>query len=62
MWTKLIVALLAGFIAWMLINHVRHNPQAFSKENLNKSAYTLGLLALMLIAVIAFCVLLLKTS
>jgi hypothetical protein len=60
MWTKLIVLLCALFLGWMTYRNVRANPQAFSSENIHKSLYTLGWLALFLIAFVAFLVLLVK--
>jgi len=60
MWMKLFLILLTIFIGWLIYRNIRYNPQAFSKENLGKSFYTLGLLALALIAFIALLVILLK--
>ncbi len=60
MWMKLFLILLTIFIGWLIYRNIRYNPQAFSKENLGKSFYTLGLLALALIAFIALLVMLLK--
>lgn len=60
MWMKLFLILLTVFIGWLIYRNIRYNPQAFSKENLGKSFYTLGLLALALIAFIALLVVLLK--
>lgn len=57
---KLFLILLTIFIGWLIYRNIRYNPQAFSKENLGKSFYTLGLLALALIAFIALLVMLLK--
>ena len=55
----------AGFIVWMLYRMIKGRPEQFSKENLNKSFYTLGLLALLLIGFVALLVLIyviLRTS
>lgn len=52
----------AGLIVWFTYNAIKRHPNAFSAENLNKSFFTLGILALFLIAVIAILVMLLKTS
>jgi uncharacterized membrane protein YjgN (DUF898 family) len=60
MWMKLFLILLMVFIGWLIYRNIKYNPQAFSKENLGKSFYTLGLLALALIAFIALLVILLK--
>lgn len=47
-------------LLWLLYRNIKGNPEAFSSTNLNKSFMTLGLLALLLIATVAFAVLLLK--
>ena len=49
--------LLAG---WLIYSQVRNNPMAFSKESFGKSAFTLGILALLLIGFIALLVLMLR--
>jgi hypothetical protein len=62
MWIKLLLLLLVGFMAWLTYNSIKHNPQAFTKDNLNKSFYLLGWLALGLIGFVALLVFLLKTG
>lgn len=47
-------------LIWMLYRGVKNNPQAFSRENLSKSFFTLGILALILIGLVSFTVLMLK--
>jgi hypothetical protein len=49
-----------ALIGWLMYRTVRNNPAAFSKENLGKSFYTVGLLTLGLIGFIALLVYLLK--
>lgn len=61
-WTLILYVVGAALMLWFLVRTIRGNRQAFSKENLSKSVYTIGLLTLFLIAIIAFCVLLLKSS
>ncbi len=57
-----ILALLgAGFIIWFLYNYIKKQPEQFSKDNLNKSFSTLGVLALILIAFITFLVWMVRT-
>lgn len=56
-WTKLLLIVTTIFMGWMLYNHIRHNPEAFSKGNLEKSFFALGILALFLIGFVAVCVL-----
>lgn len=49
------VVIIGGiFFLWMLIRYIRRNPEELSSENLSKGAYTMGLLALALIALVAF--------
>ena len=61
-WSKLLYLLGVAFFVWMGYRFVKNNPNAFSRENLSRSLYTTGLLALGLIALIAFCVWMLRSS
>jgi hypothetical protein len=58
--TQLLLILGAGAIIWFSYAAIRRHPHAFSADNLNKSFFTLGLLALFLIGIIALVVLVLK--
>jgi hypothetical protein len=60
MWWQILSIIGAVVLIWFLIGYIRRNPQAFSKENLNRSFFTLGILALFLIAVVAICVILVR--
>ena len=60
MWTQIFLLIVGVLIAWMLYKQIKGNPQAFSRENLSKSFYTLGILALLLIVFIAFLVMMLR--
>jgi len=60
MWTQLFFIILALFIGWLIYRNIKSNPQAFSKQNLSKSLYTLGLLALALILFVAILIMLLR--
>jgi len=60
MWVNILSALGVILLIWVLYRGVKGNPQAFSKENLNKSFLTMGVLALILIALVAFTVMMLK--
>lgn len=62
MWYQILAVLGAALVIWILYRGIKGNPQAFSKDNLNKSMSTMGLLALGLIAFIAVLVLLLRAS
>lgn len=61
-WTNILYIIGAALMLWFLVRTIRGNPQAFSKENLSKSIYTIGLLTLFIIAIICICVLLLKST
>ncbi|MCH9770038.1 MAG: hypothetical protein K0U12_04085 [Gammaproteobacteria bacterium] len=59
-WTAIVAVVAGALLTFWLVRMVRGNPKAFSQTNLSKSAYTLGILALILIAVIAVAVMLLR--
>lgn len=59
-WSALLFVLLAALAAWFAYRTIKGNPQMFSRANISKSITTLGVLALLLIVVIGFCVLMLK--
>lgn len=59
-WGKFFFIIGAAVMVWFLYLQIRHNSEAFSKENLGKSFFTVGILALGLIAFIAVLVLLLR--
>jgi len=46
----------AALMAWFSFRMIKSNPGVFPKESLGRSFYTLGILALILIAVIVICV------
>ncbi|MBI2786559.1 MAG: hypothetical protein HYX60_09795 [Legionella longbeachae] len=52
----------AGMIIFILYRTIKGNPGQFSKENLNKSFYTMGILAVALIGFIALLVLILRNT
>jgi hypothetical protein len=60
--SSLFAVLLTGFLIWMLYRGIRGNPEAFQKKSIEKSAWTLGVLALLLIGLIGFVVLILRQS
>ncbi len=60
-WTGLTVALVAAFLIWSLYQKVRHDREAFSKANLSRSFYDMGILALLLIILVTFCIMMLKS-
>ena len=50
----------AALMVWFGFRLVKGNPTAFSKDAMGKSFYVLGILALLLIAVIAVCIKILR--
>lgn len=52
----------AGMILYILYRAIKGRPEQFSKENLNKSFFTMGVLALGLIGFIALLVLFLRST
>lgn len=59
-WTALLYVLGAGLLGWLGYRTIRGNPQAFSKANISKSITTTGILALILIGIVAICVMILR--
>ncbi len=57
---NILAALAVTLLLFILYRGIKGQPQAFSRENLGKSFTTLGMLALILIALIAFAVLVLR--
>lgn len=52
----------AGMILFILYRTIKGRPEQFSKENLNKSFFTMGVLAAVLIGFIALLVLILRST
>lgn len=46
----------AVLIVWVLYRTIKGRPDQFSRENLSKSFSTMGILALLLIAFVAFLI------
>ena len=59
-WMLLLYVIGAAVIIWYGIRTIRGNPQLFSKENISKSFFSIGILTLVLIAFIALLVYFLK--
>ena len=49
------------FLIWMLYKRIKHDPSAFSKENMGKSVHTLGILGIFLALAIYFVIALLNS-
>lgn len=60
MLSKIVAILFALFILWMLFRYIKANPESLSLANLNKSMFTMGMLALGLIVFIGIVVYLLR--
>lgn len=61
-WQKLLYLIGAILLVGLMFWTVRRNPQMFSKENISRSFFSLGILALILIAFIALLVWFLRAS
>ncbi|EKD77676.1 MAG: hypothetical protein ACD_42C00232G0002 [uncultured bacterium] len=61
-WTQILYLIAAVALVWFAYRMIRGNPQLFSKENLEKSFFSMGILALGLIVFIALLVFLLKSG
>jgi len=60
---KILGVLVLLGLGFLLFNYIKHNRDgALSKENLNQSVTTLGILGLILIALVAFSVMALRAS
>lgn len=60
-WGKILLALSTVLLIWFLYHQIRKHPHGFSRENVGKSIFTLGLLALFLIAFITLLILYLRS-
>jgi len=61
-WQQIILIFIVIFFIWVLYKGIKSNKNAFSKESIGKSFSTMGVIALLLIAFIAFCIFLLRAS
>lgn len=52
----------AGLIGWLLYRVIKGQPQSFSKENLNKSFYSMGILAVGLILFVVLLIVMLRQA
>lgn len=50
----------AGLILWIMYRTIKGQPALFSRENLNKSFSSMGILALILIAFVGLLVLMVR--
>jgi len=59
-WMQLLYVIVAALVIWLAFKMIRGNPQLFSKENIAKSFFSIGVLTLILMAFIAALVYFLK--
>lgn len=59
---QILAMLGAALIIYYLYRTIKNRPDMFSKENLNKSFFTMGILAVGLIGFVALLVLMLRYS
>jgi hypothetical protein len=52
----------AGMILFILYRSIKGKPELFNRENLNKSFFTMGVLALVLIAFISLMVIMVRNT
>ena len=57
----ILMACVAGFFIWRLYIFIKAKPESLSAESLNKSFYSMGILALGLVVFIGIIVMLLKS-
>lgn len=61
-WTVLLYVAGIALFAFIAVRMIRANAGSFTKKNFGKTLYTLGLLTLMIVAVVAFAVMMLKSG
>lgn len=59
-WQPILLFIGGALLLWMVYRSIKNNPAAYSKENISKSFFTMGILALALIAFVYMLVLLVK--
>ncbi len=57
---SILLVILSIVLLWVLYSSIKNKPEAFSAKNLNKSFFTMGVLAVILIIVIGLAVIMLK--
>ncbi len=60
MWNQIFFLILAIFMIWLLYTSIKGRRGQFSRNNLVKTFWTLGWIAILLIAFIAFLVMLVR--
>ncbi len=59
-WAKLFYFIGAALLIWLVYRSIKGNPEAFSRANLSKSFFSLGILAIVLIGFVALLVFFLR--
>ena len=62
MFSKVAAIAFAAFLIWMLVKYLRSNPESLSWANINKSMFSMGILAAILIAFVAVVIMLLRRT
>lgn len=62
MLSKIAAIVFAVFLGWMLFRFIKSNPESLSFSSLNKSFYSMGILAIGLIVFVAVVVMLLRST
>ena len=57
---QLLALIGAVMIAWVIYRAIKGRPESFSRSNMSKSFYSLGVLAMVLIAFVALLVLMVR--
>lgn len=52
----------AVLVVWIMYRSVKQRPELFSRDNLNKSFYSMGILALVLIAFVGLLIFMLRST
>ncbi len=60
MWGQILALIAAVLLILLLVHTVKKQPQLFQKAALSKSFYVMGILGVLLILFIAFCIMLLR--
>ena len=51
---------ISAVLLWLLYSSIKHRPELFSAQNLNKSFFTMGILSIFLIAIVGFAIFLVR--
>jgi len=58
--SQLLIIIVGAFLVWQLYRFVRNNPQTFSKDNIGRGIFTMGVLCLILIVFVVLLVLIVR--